>query len=251
MDRLTKLASKFYPGWWRERYGEEFAALLEDARPGLGGTFDVLKGAVTMQLSASAPWKTVLVCASAGVVIGLATTFFMTPQYSSSAVIRITPPEGASQIDVVDTIKRYSNFVMDRVELSNAMRNLNLYPDERTKMPAEDILEVMHRNIGISAASIIVGGRSVPAFEIHFHYPDKVAAQKVVNRFVSGYIDENIRSRSNTQGLTMEVLDPASLPMDPIFPHREVFAVAGLGSGFLLGGLVALVLHFRRKRQTA
>ena len=36
MNNLTKFASKLYPRWWHERYGDEFTALLEDARPGLG-----------------------------------------------------------------------------------------------------------------------------------------------------------------------------------------------------------------------
>jgi len=49
--RLTKWAARLYPRWWRERYGEEFAALLEDARPGFFGVLDVARGAMTMQMT--------------------------------------------------------------------------------------------------------------------------------------------------------------------------------------------------------
>jgi hypothetical protein len=49
MKRLVRLAAKMYPEPWRERYGEEFAALLEDT--GVNGriAFDVLRGALLMQ----------------------------------------------------------------------------------------------------------------------------------------------------------------------------------------------------------
>lgn len=49
--RLTKWAARLYPRWWRARYGEEFAALLEDARPGVFGALDVAKGALAMRVS--------------------------------------------------------------------------------------------------------------------------------------------------------------------------------------------------------
>ena len=49
MKTLQRLATKLYPRPWRERYGEELAALIEDARPGLAGTLDLVKGAVMMR----------------------------------------------------------------------------------------------------------------------------------------------------------------------------------------------------------
>jgi len=50
MKRLIRLAAKLYPGPWRDRYGEEFEALLDDA--GVNGriAFNVLTGAALMQV---------------------------------------------------------------------------------------------------------------------------------------------------------------------------------------------------------
>jgi hypothetical protein len=50
MKHLIRLAAKLYPGPWRDRYGEEFEALLDDA--GINGriAFNVLTGAVLMQV---------------------------------------------------------------------------------------------------------------------------------------------------------------------------------------------------------
>jgi hypothetical protein len=50
MNRLIRLAAKLYPAPWRDRYGPEFEALLDDA--GITGriAFDVLAGAIHMQM---------------------------------------------------------------------------------------------------------------------------------------------------------------------------------------------------------
>jgi hypothetical protein len=37
MRRLLRLAAWLYPPAWRDRYGAEFEALLDDAGPGLAG----------------------------------------------------------------------------------------------------------------------------------------------------------------------------------------------------------------------
>jgi hypothetical protein len=50
MKHLIRLAALMYPKPWRERYGEEFEALLEDAGVNVRIVFDVLAGAVLMQV---------------------------------------------------------------------------------------------------------------------------------------------------------------------------------------------------------
>ncbi len=49
MKRLIYWVAKMYPQAWRERYGEEFEALLDDAGTGMGIACNVLMGAVMMQ----------------------------------------------------------------------------------------------------------------------------------------------------------------------------------------------------------
>jgi hypothetical protein len=50
MRGLTKFFARLYPAAWRDRYARQFAALLEDVKPGWGASFDILKGAIVMQL---------------------------------------------------------------------------------------------------------------------------------------------------------------------------------------------------------
>ena len=50
MRRLIELLSKLYPKWWRERYGPEFDALIEDERATARVALNVLSGAFWMRM---------------------------------------------------------------------------------------------------------------------------------------------------------------------------------------------------------
>jgi uncharacterized membrane protein HdeD (DUF308 family) len=50
MRRLIEFFAKLYPKWWRDRYGVEFDALLEDAGASVQTAFNVFSGAFLMQL---------------------------------------------------------------------------------------------------------------------------------------------------------------------------------------------------------
>jgi hypothetical protein len=56
MRRWTQMLGRLYPRAWRERYGEEFDALLEDVEPNWKQFCDVLGGAVKMQMANHAAW---------------------------------------------------------------------------------------------------------------------------------------------------------------------------------------------------
>ena len=56
MRRWIELAARCYPAAWRERYGDEFAALLEEAEPHWRDVWDVLRGALSMQVKTPAAY---------------------------------------------------------------------------------------------------------------------------------------------------------------------------------------------------
>jgi hypothetical protein len=73
MKRLIHFVAKLYPRTWRERYGAEFEALLDDAfLDGAGAdgrmAFDVLTGAIVMQVRS---WKRI----GAAALLGVAALF--------------------------------------------------------------------------------------------------------------------------------------------------------------------------------
>ncbi|HEX4227750.1 MAG TPA: hypothetical protein VHZ07_03710 [Bryobacteraceae bacterium] len=50
MKRLICVFAKLYPRWWRDRYGAEFDALIEDDAPRLGAAVNVLLEALLTQI---------------------------------------------------------------------------------------------------------------------------------------------------------------------------------------------------------
>lgn len=50
MKRLIRLAAGLYPRRWRDRYGDEFAALLDKASADPATACNVLQGALAMQV---------------------------------------------------------------------------------------------------------------------------------------------------------------------------------------------------------
>ena len=70
MRRWLALSAKLYPRAWRQRYGVEFDALMEDVEPGWRQFADVLGGAVRMQMkSQTAYLKLVGAMAVMGAVV--------------------------------------------------------------------------------------------------------------------------------------------------------------------------------------
>ena len=66
-----ELAARLYPRAWRERYSDEFEALLEDYNPGWREFANVFGGAIKMQvMNGSLYWKAMAAMAVAGAVVG-------------------------------------------------------------------------------------------------------------------------------------------------------------------------------------
>jgi hypothetical protein len=88
MKRLFRLAVRLYPTSWRERYGREFDVLLEDLKPGWGELFDIVRGAITMQIKTLGTVPAV--CALAGAIVGAAIAMQTPTVFASSATIRFS-----------------------------------------------------------------------------------------------------------------------------------------------------------------
>jgi capsular polysaccharide biosynthesis protein len=80
------------------------------------------------------------------------------------------------------------------------------------------------------------------AFTITFTYPDRRLAQAVTRELVANFTAAIPRAGTAT---SMEILDPASWPMQPIEPHPAEWATIGAGLGLLVGVTVAYALRWR------
>jgi len=253
MRRWMLLAVKLYPRTWRERYGEEFQALLEDVNPGWRELADVAGGALKMQITHGiTPLKTIAALAVAGMVVAAAASFAVPRRYVSSAVVRIPPQAGSAQIEGIETE------VLSRSNLTSLIAGpLDLYRGERRQMAIEDVVFEMRRDIQVrymEAAS----PNGAPALAISFAYPDKEKAQAVVRKVATEIVSWNAMAKRNRDerwramwpsdplpaSQDFEILSMASLPEKPVSPNRFGFAACGLGAGLALGLLTALIMRW-------
>jgi hypothetical protein len=239
MKSPARFLIRLYPATWRERYGEEFEALLEDTSSGWPTIFDLLKGAIKMQLSLPTFPKLALMLSIAGILAGLAISFIVTPRYISRAGMAFEGSAPASNL--LEFLTQCEKEVLSRASLKGVIQNprLDLYPDERTGTPLEEVIETMRRrNIFIR-----MDGHSTNrlSFHIDFSYRDPVKAQRTVQALITGFQDANLHLPAP---VNLSVTAPPSLPSKAVFPDRWIFMAIGFGAGIFAALLVAI---FRRR----
>jgi LPS O-antigen subunit length determinant protein (WzzB/FepE family) len=200
MRRLARLAVTLYPAAWRERYGEELRALVEDSRPGWTSVFDLLKGAMRMRARGLAFAKLAALLAVIGAVAGLGISFLVTPKYVSIAVgeVRLTGLEdnGAKPRErLVEFLEQIKSDTTSRNALSALIQDpkLDLYATERKSLPLEDVEDMMRSDLKVLiAANQQNAGAERAVFKVQFAYPDRNKAQAVVNAWVSRMIESGL-----------------------------------------------------------
>lgn len=272
MKRLAWWLLRLYPSEWRARYGEEFGALVEDTPPSWLSNFDLLKGAVRMQFSVPTFPKLAVMLSTVGIVLGMAVAMIVPSQYESTAVLRW---ESGS----VERVQQIQAIVLSRASLARVINDphLDLYREERSQVPTEDVVELMRRDIHIRLA-----GNGAGVFSIRFTYPIPLKAQATVNALITRFMEENEnlepalddapQSSEQRQIAALEariavlegragvpaqaplkrvgpttrliVLDPPSRPFNPIKPNRSVIVFIGFGAGVFLAMLISI---FRRR----
>lgn len=252
MKRLTRFLTRFYPLSWRHRYGDEFDALLDQSTPSARDAADVLREAVTMQLTNGSFGKPLLICSVLGAAAAFAISFTFQPSYQSQAVINVALPDtelqksrgpAAANQAMFDVIQTLRLTVLSRNALTRIIQEKGLYPIERTRMPLEDIIEMMRKRIDVR---IVTSSTShiIPAFAVKFADTDATVAQQVTNELVSSFIARNVDT-PHTTPITLQLRDTASLPVKPIGFSRCWIATGGLFVGLLAGLTVAFVRKSR------
>jgi hypothetical protein len=251
MRRWLRLAIWLYPATWRTRYGREFDALLADIQPRPRDLSDIVRGAITMQLSTPVAYlKLGAATAAIGAIVASGVSFSLPDRYVSSAVIRLAPqnPIAAdpAQFEMVaaEHLAHLWEEVLSRQSLASVIQDpgLSLYPADRRTYPLEDVIQNM-RNTAIRIEPVdaklpFQGG--APAFRVAFEYADRKAAQSVVRALLSRLNDANVRWAHKTSlFVNLEVIDPPNLPEKAIDPGRLAIIGAGLAGGFVLGLLIA------------
>jgi hypothetical protein len=248
MRRFLKLLARLYPVEWRRRYGVEYEALLEEREPRVRDVFDVLLGAINMQMTTWSFARIVLVCSLVGALVAVGISFAQPRMYMSQTVISVE----AAGPQVTD---RYiAGLLKDWLSpesLTSIIERENLYPVERARMPMKDVIDLMRKNIWVQRP---VQEDAARGFVVRFNYPNPQVAQRVDQELSAELLTTNLHSRQNDPAshpaVTFAVREAANLPQKPYNPSPGEFGARGLIVG-LAGGIVAGVVARRRRLTVA
>jgi hypothetical protein len=221
MRTLLRLAARLYPAAWRARYGAEFAALLEDLRPGWRDLADVGRGGIQMLFFSSRGLRRAACLGVLGALLAFAVTYALPHRYRGNATFSLGPMDRATATKLAN-----ERFVAAtrRSTLTGVIVNHNLYSAQRARLPFEDVVEVMRQDIRLTAEHD--GG-----FNLSFTYTDPDTAAAV------------------TQHLLREMAPGAAgarmMSSLPVTPHRFAFVLAGLSGGVMIGALS--LIRWRRR----
>jgi hypothetical protein len=238
--------ARLYPAAWRERYAAEFDALIDDMRPQWHDLFNVLLGALRMQMGTRNYLKIAAFAGLAGALVAGVCALTIEDRYMSTAVVRFTfagLADGNRQ-GTLDRLARMKREVLSRNSLAEMMAQpaLDLYAEDRKRMALEDVVENMRRGLRIN---LLEGGNwRATTFETSCMYPDKFKARAVVREVVAKFVEqinETERYQAPSGTVTLQLLDRANLPKRPIYPNRLLMIAVGLAGGVVLGLLAAMV----------
>lgn len=148
-------------------------------------------------------------------VIGVVGAFLWPDTFVSSALIRVIPPQVPERLvptninqDISQRVNSIYQTITSRSTLTNIINLHQLYPRDRKRLPMEDVIEHMRKDIRVNFVGQQQQRRDnqIQAFEIGFSYENRHLAQKIVNDLVGRFIDENIRSRASQSIMTTDFL---------------------------------------------
>jgi hypothetical protein len=153
--------------------------------------------------------KLVLLLSLAGLLAGFGASFAITPRYISSAALTFEyNPAGANPVASRPSLREWlsmcQNETLSRTSLAFMMQDprLDLYPEERARMPLEDVVEKMKRDIQIVPEGAGDNSSYLP-FRIVFSYRDPHKAQVTVQTLITRFMESSL-NRLRSSGMTVK-----------------------------------------------
>ncbi len=229
MKHVLRFLIRLYPAWWRQRYGRELEALLEDSGSRSRDMWDLFRAAMEVQMKTWSFARIVALCGIAGLVLAGAIAFSMPYRYRSTATLRVEPDSKA--------LESLTQAALTRNVLTSIVNNFNLYPRERKRMPMQDVIDDMRQAIRVRSVAPNLA-------QVSFAYEDPVQAQRVSQDLVARIIFANMNVQLPSGQI--ELVAPADQAQRQIEGKvRTAMTSLGLPAGLLFG--VALTLLLRRR----
>lgn len=163
--------------------------------------------------------------------------------FESKAVIKVVPqqlpetlvPSTINRV-MTDRISSMAQSILSRGTLTSIINQFQLYPRERTRLPIDDIVESMRKDIQISPVSSWGSGdgnRQVSAFQVKYSYENRYQAQKVVEDLVRRFMDQNTRegaqSATSVANFLRDEWEIAKKDLDEIEGRLAQFRLENMG----------------------
>src|SRR5687767_2989338 len=122
--------------------------------------------------------------------------------YASEMLLQVVPqriPDSYVRSTITmrteDRINSLTEQIKSRSELERLIVQMDLYKDERARMPMQDVVEIMYNAIAVD----IVGARNQDpdSFYIRFNYSNPAVATRVTERLGAMFMDVNAKDRGN------------------------------------------------------
>lgn len=227
---------RLYPQAWRDRYGQEFEALVDDKGNPWQHAADIFIEALKMRI-ALMNWKLITSFGLAGLIVAAAVSWQVPKRYVSQAVLQVVADRGTSVEDTYGRIVELQRRTLSRTSIATIMMrpDLDLYKGERAKKPLEDVIEYMKKH----DVSLVIEAEprgNARIFKISFAGNDPAKAAATVKYLVARTLEEN--TKVNGVPMKLEVIDSPSLPVKPTGSSPARITLLGLLLG-LLAGVIA------------
>jgi polysaccharide chain length determinant protein (PEP-CTERM system associated) len=184
-------------------------------------------------------WWVIVVPAMIMTAVGIAATYFVTPQYQSTSLVLIDRQKVPSNVvqpvvtEALDTRLAYiAEQILSRNRLEPIINQYNLYGDQHLTMDAR--IDLTRHAIAIQAAkSDLARANGLPGFTIVFTAKDPHTAQQVCAQITGLFTEANLKQRQasadDTTAYLQEELDGAKRNLDDLDSKISAFQRAHAG----------------------
>ena len=252
LKKWIKQLARLYPSAWRERYGAEFDALLEDIAPSTRDAFDTFFGAIKMQIATRGFSGITVACSLFGMVFAVLLSFTMPMRYQSLAIVQASPVADATG----HLLQRATEVAFTEEFLASVIQKDNLYSRKRARVPLDQVVANMKRHIRVHLMPQASSESSNSlTFVLQVDYADARVAEQVNKQLEDRLMETNfdlqvasIRARKPNSPLMLRVPTLPSFMARTVEPNRIEYGAIGLLTGLLLGLFLEILLRSRSGR---
>lgn len=256
MKSLVRSVARLYPRRWRDRYGTEFDAVLQDGDPDLWDLFDVLKGALAMRLS-----DVGLITAGFAILGALVAGFVslkIPEKYASTAMLDFqTIPAPIADTDTdsmqkvihdTDSMRKLIHTSLSQKSLAAIIKNENLYnyTGDRDDRSVDGLINRLRLAIRFELVRPVANSDET-TLRITFIDQDRAKAQRVTGNLIGLMMEANV-AQASASAVRLYMREPPRLAASPTNPNRHLITALGCVVGLVIGAIVAWLRCATRPR---